>query len=346
MNLKEIAKIAGVSPACISLVRNGRPGVGHETRLNIQKLLYQYGYSYKDYEKESIFFTNDARESAPLTHCIRLLKYRKHAMLVDGNEGFVSSIIEATEAEAQAHGYHVITSTCGPENREEVIGAIAAQPMDGVLVVATEMEQEDFACLKAIRAPLLILDSDFNSAPYSAVTMNNRAIAYTAFQKLYERGHRRIGYLCSSVTTGNFFGRREGYMDALKSVGQDYDERIVFAVRPTVNEAYLDMKNHLTRRSGLPTAFFADNDTIAIGVMKALQESGFRIPQDVSIIGVDDIPFGRIASPPLNTMAISCLAIGQWAVRILIQRINTPSMPEIKMQVGAEYIERQSVRGV
>lgn len=340
MNLKEIASAAGVSQATVSLVRKGKQGVSDPVRQRIQALLTEHGFSYVEHDKQTGL---PVGAPAPeLTRCIRLLTYKKHAMLIDGNDGFVTSIINALDREARRAGYQLLVSVIGPDDQRSELESLAKIPADGALVIATEMMQEEQERLDAFQMPLVILDSDFIRSPYSCVTMNNRELAFAAVRHLIELGHPRIGYLRSAVTTGNFRSRTQGYLEAIHTIGQGEDDRLLFNLRPTLNAAYQDMRRQLQGRADLPSAFFADNDIIAIGAMKALTEIGLRIPHDISIVGVDNIPFGSVANPPLTTMSISCPDIGCWAIRLLLQSIQTPDMPKTKVQIGASLVRRNS----
>ena len=342
MMLKDLARISGVSQACISLVRKGRHGVSDETRARIQQLLTDHGYSYTEYDPQTKQPVGKPAVSAPSTNTIQLLTYKRHAMLVDGNDGFVSAIIDALDLEARQLGYQLLVSVIGPGNNESVMRAAASISSDGMLVIATEMSQYELSIFEAVPLPLVIIDSDFISSPYSCVTMNNRELAFSAVLHLHALGHRHIGYLCSSVPTGNFRSRTQGYHEALDIIGQPYEKQWCYSLRPTLNAAYHDMLAQLREKRPLPTAFFADNDIIAIGAMKALSEVGCKIPSDISVIGVDNIPFGSVSMPPLSTMSISCHEIGSWAVRMLMQAIANPGAPKTKIQIGASLVQRKS----
>ncbi len=340
MNLKDIATMAGVSQACVSLVRKGRAGVSAPVRERIQALLKKHGFSYVEHDKLTGLPAGE--QGAESSRCIRLLTYKKHAMLVDGNDGFVTSIIDSLDHEARLRGYQLLVSVIGPANYQSVLQSAASVPTDGALVVATEMTQQELGIFDSIQTPLVILDSDFIQSPYSCVTMNNHELAFSAVRHLIELGHPEVGYLHSSVPTGNFRGRTQGYQEAIQTIGLRYDERLVYDLRPTMDGAYQDMQAQLKQRRALPSAFFADNDIIAIGAMKAFSERGIQVPQDISVVGVDNIPFGAVSSTPLTTMAISCAEIGRWAVQVLLQTIQTPDMPKTKVQVGATLVERDS----
>ena len=332
-NLKQIAAMANVSQASVSLVRKGRRGVSDAVRTQIQNLLREHGYHYVQY---------DPQTSLQPAHSgtIQLFVYKKHAMLVDGNDGFVTSIIDALNIEARHRGHRLSVSVLGPNDDISSVQAALSTDTDGVLLIATEMSSDELCLFDSIGVPLVIIDSDFISSQFSCVTMNNRELAFFAVQHLLCLGHKQIGYLKSSVPTGNFRSRSQGYEEALTLAGLCIDEQHTYRLRPTLSGAYQDMCEQL--RTSLPTAFFADNDILALGAIKALTEAGYRVPQDVSVIGVDNIPFGSVSAPPLCTMSISCLDIGRWAVALLIQSIAAPDLPKTKIQISASLVRRSS----
>ena len=122
------------------------------------------------------------------------------------------------------------------------------------------------------------------------------------------------------------------------------DEELSFTLSPTMDGAYADMKQHLENGRRLPTAFFADNDMIALGAMKALWECGYRIPDDVSVVGFDDLTYSCIANPPLTTLSVPKQEMGRAAVRRLHDKISAGDNFHMKMQACTEFVERQSVR--
>jgi LacI family transcriptional regulator len=107
--------------------------------------------------------------------------------------------------------------------------------------------------------------------------------------------------------------------------------------------AYMEMDRILQERPELPTAFFADNDIVALGAMKAFQKNGYRIPEDISLIGFDDLPFCIVSTPTLSTIRVFKQEMGQLAVRRLIELIRTDTKTKIKIQICNEFIERDSV---
>ena len=110
--------------------------------------------------------------------------------------------------------------------------------------------------------------------------------------------------------------------------------------------AYRDMKEHLKKGKKMPTAFFADNDMIALGCIKAFRESGYKVPDDISVIGFDDLPFCEISSPRLTTIKVFKYEMGQLAVKRLIELMKSGSKINTKTQVCTEFVERDSVADI
>ena len=157
----------------------------------------------------------------------------------------------------------------------------------------------------------------------------------------------RADYLRSSTGARNLILRDEGFEKALNHLGITRHDKYVFTVDSTFDGAYRDMAQHLSRRRKLPTAFFAVNDITAYGCIKALREKGYRIPDDVSVIGFDDLPTSAIMDPPLTTIRVMNKQIGQTAMRLAMRRIREgDALPITKVTLGCELIIRKSVRRV
>lgn len=128
--------------------------------------------------------------------------------------------------------------------------------------------------------------------------------------------------------------------------GLPVEEKYTLEVGTTMDAAYADMKRYLEEKIKLPTAFMADNDMIALGAMKAMAEYGVRIPEEVSVIGFDDLPFSAISSPPLTTLRVPKQEIGRIATRRLIQMIKERQEAGVKIEVSTQFVERGSVKTI
>lgn len=341
MTLAQLAARLNVSPASVSIVRQGRPGVSDATRRRIQSALKANGYSYLPYAPEQ---SAPAGKHDGSPQYIRLLKYYRSALLTDKNEGFVDAIIDAIDAIARTRNYKLVFSSLSSNEFDQRLPELAEESCIGLLVIATEMEREEIEKLRILRTPVVVLDCDHPALPFSSVTMNNRDLAYAAVARLRSLGE--VGYLCSSIRTGNFKARGNGYREALHDFGLPEREELCFSVTPVLNTACEDMNRLLDAGRRLPPALFADNDVIAIGAMRAMQAHGYRLPQDVNIIGVDNTMLSQICTPTLSSIQISCAALGEQAIQLLLDQIADPSGEQLHIHIGSRLIARESTAGL
>lgn len=329
MTIREIAVLAGVSPAAVSLVLNNKKGVSSETREKIQMVLKEHNYK-----------PNSKKKRAP-SYKIRFIKYSTHGMAVEENQGFIASIIDKIESECRRYSYNLIMLGCDNSNIKETIEMIVHNPLDGVILLGTEFDAANASLFKDIKEPLIVLDHSMEFENVDSLVMDNACIANAAVNYLYSLGHKDIGYFQTSVTLSNFTERYCGYLRALSRLGLETPEPVLLT--PTLKGAYADMKKYLENGKYRPHgAVLAGNDTIAIGAAKAIQEAGYKIPEDISIIGVDDIPFSSMTVPPLTTMRISRSALGMLTVNLLRERIRHPELPPMHTRITGLLVERES----
>jgi LacI family transcriptional regulator len=330
MNLKEIANLANVSPATVSLVLNNREGVGQEKRRHIEKILEDNGYRI------------NSRVETKAKKSIRFIKYKKHALLVDGNPGFVNAIIDAIEKECRRQGFNLIMTAYGENQLDELSHLIEQNPTDGILLLGTELTAEDLGPISHASAPMVIIDNYLPMSDFNCITMNNEEAIFRSVSHLSSLGHPKIGFIANALPSSNCNARRKAFEFAVIQKGYEFDPSLVFTVHPTPDGAYQTIRTMLEEGVRFPSALVANNDSIALGAMKAFKEFKIRIPDDISIVGFDSIPFSTISDPPLTTMEVSCTEMGIWAVRILCDRLQYPFSSVTKVQIGTRLLERNS----
>ena len=210
-----------------------------------------------------------------------------------------------------------------------------------MLLLATEMDLEDLKPFRNISFPILLLDSDFRYEPFSNVSIDNLEAGYLAGKRLIAHGHKRIGFLDSSLDFNNMRDRFAGFEQALSESGLKPFSRV--KLEPTVEGANRDMREYLNAKSELPTAFFAGNDIIAVGVSMALKRAGYKLPRDLSIVGMDDMPMCEVIEPTLSTIRVDKERLGATAVSRLIDMIDGETQV-MRTRLGVSYIERDSIR--
>ncbi len=329
MTVREIAAVAGVSPAAVSLVLNHKKGVSEATRRKVQEVVDAAGYTARP---------RAARED---NRRVMVIKFHTHG-ITEENQGFVAAMIDRIEGECRRNGYDLIMNRCKADEAESTIRELLANPPMGVIMIGTELREEHYPILDLFGTiPLVVLDNDVHYGRADSVVMSNVTIGMDATAYLQELGHREIGYLRFALPIHNCDDRYRGYLAAMEKAGLPVPEPI--SLSPTLNGAYEDMKRMLAEGRYRPRgAVLADNDSLAIGAARAILEAGYRVPEDVSIIGIDDIPYSAVMMPPLTTMRVSRKALGTMAVDLLLERIRHPDWPPMHVKVDGRLVIRGS----
>ena len=336
ISVRKLAQLLGVSPASVSLALNGKPGVSEETREKILAAALQHGL-------KPVSAPAAVRRSSDIT----LAVYRKHGSIC-GDTEFFSAVIEGMNAEACRRGFRLhVTYIYSDAWEDRQLEELRRSGAAGCVLLATEMQQKDIQKFDDFPLPLVVLDSFFPGRCGAYVTIDNFEGARMAVRHLLSRGHRRIGHMASAVPISNFSERKHGLLAALS----EYPEATLqsFPVGTTPEQAYSDMSAHLRRRpfdpALYPTAFFADNDIIAVSCIRAFREWGVRIPEDISVIGFDDVPLSCVTSPRLSTVRVEKETLGRLAITLLRDRMDNPAASApVKLSVGTSLCLRESVR--
>ena len=337
IRVKDIAERAGVSSASVSNVLNDKGGVSEATAKRILEIAAELGYS-------------TPRTIACAKDYVRFVSFKRHGLVVMDTQ-FFAETIQALERQCHQAGFKMVISNIHMEKDAdyfERIRDICQEECAGILLLATEMYPEDIDLFTHTAAPLVVVDSLFRNKQFNCVTMNNEEAGYMATDRLIQMGHTRIEHITSNVQFNNVMYRRKGYESAMADAGLSFDGNSVWHVTPTIDGAYRDMLELMNKRSAeLPTAFFAANDIIAAGCVRALKEKGYSIPNHVSIIGMDDLSICQITSPTLSTIRVLREAIAHIAVHRLLDLMADDDPGAVqKTQVENEYIERQSVKRI
>ena len=337
IRVKDIAERAGVSSASVSNVLNDKGGVSEATAKRILEIAAELGYS-------------TPRTIACAKDYVRFVSFKRHGLVVMDTQ-FFAETIQALERQCHQAGFKMVISNIHIEkdaDYAERIREICLEECAGILLLATEMYPEDIDLFEHTAAPLVVIDSLFRNKKFNCVMMNNEEAGYMATNHLIQMGHTRIEHITSNVRFNNVMYRRKGYESAMEDKGLTFDENSVWHVTPTFDGAYHDMLELINKRkTEMPTAFFAANDIIAAGCVRALREKGYSIPDQVSIIGMDDLSICQITSPTLSTIRVLREAIAHIAVRRLLDLMADDAPGAVqKTQVENEYIERQSVKRI
>ncbi|MDF2614618.1 MAG: transcriptional regulator, LacI family [Clostridia bacterium] len=327
-SIREISKITGFSPATVSNALSGKRGVNKETAEKILQVAKDRGY------------INETK----ITN-IKFVIYKKSGEIISDTP-FFSSLIEGVEMESRASGYKTIICNLDRSSDEfdQLLEQILNDSTSGILLLATELNEEEVRVFEKASSPVVVVDSWYGKLNFDSVLINSTDSVHNAVEYLISKGHHEIGYLRGEFRIKNFSYRAQGYKRALVQKRIPINEDYQVTLRPTMDGAYRDMDKYLKKNPKLPSAFVADNDIIALAAIKALKQHGYRIPQDISIIGFDDLPFCGISSPSLTTIRVFKQDMGRMAVKRLIDKMQNGSAIHTKTEICTEFIQRDSVR--
>ncbi|MEM1484470.1 LacI family DNA-binding transcriptional regulator [Oscillospiraceae bacterium PP1C4] len=329
MTIRDIAKAAGVSPATVSLVLNNKSGVSEERRQVIQRLLTQNGYEKRCHDKSSLN--------------ILFVKYVQYGTIVEHNGDFINRVLDGLQDEADKLRINLTMRNLNSHHFDEIMDCFKTGGYHGSIILGTELDDAFAQKLEHSPIPTVVLDNMVENYELDSVVMDNRGCAFSGVRYLIECGHRKIGFVKSKYDISNFHQRYEGYRSALEKHDIPFEEKYVFEVEPTMHGAYHDMLNALSKGRELPTSFFAGNDSMGAGVVKALKQYSYRVPEQISMIGIDDLPFCSISDPMLTTMAIPKETMGRMAVRRMYEKVLGDSQECIKKLLYPHLVERESV---
>ncbi len=333
--VRQIAEIARVSPATVSLALNNKPGVSPATRARILTIA-------DDLKK-----TNGTQPFTTLNKgSIRFLKIVKHGHIVNrDHDVFIAAYVEGMDKEARKHGYNLEITHITIDQIADFISHLNSSSSKGLIILGTELNAHDILAFESVNVPIVVIDTTYDFIKLDFVDMNNGEALFQIIRYFMEHNHRDIGLIWSEdVQARNFELRRLTFEQAIRHYELPFNPKNIISVDSTFNEAYQGVLQYLKKGFKLPTALFSANDLIASACMKAFKETGIRIPEDVSIIGFDNLPMCEMLDPPLTTMRVSKQQIGEIAMELLVGRVNKGrSAPTLKVSVGGELVIRKSV---
>jgi DNA-binding LacI/PurR family transcriptional regulator len=333
VTLKDVALKAGVSVKTVSNVVNDYPYVTDEIRARVKGVLKELNYQ----PNLSARYLRKGRSG--------ILAYA----IPDLSNVYFSDIGTAVIAAASARSYTVlIDHTMGKRaNERHVIQGLTPHLIDGVILSPFALEPEDLPPWTE-SIPIVLLGDRIYDVPYDHIAFDNVATARLATQHLISLGRRRIAALGVQETdareTETSRLRLRGYTEALLEAGMPLDPRLIVRSIPIFSRYYgAQAMRQLMTLDEPPDAVFCFNDHLALGVMRAVHEAGYRVPDDVAVVGFDDIEDGQYSVPSLTTILPDKVKIGELAVSFLLGRIDgTRTGPPERVEVACHLIVRES----
>ena len=330
MTIRQIAEAFGVAPSTVSVVLNNRPGVRRELRQKIRDALIENGYQIRG-------------EQDAVQRNILFIYYKSTDYLAARKDDTMTSILSGIETVCQEKNFTFTLANATPNTLEHFLQSISPDTHSGVILLGTEYYQEPIPAFFKLSVPLIILDGFFPEYPLNTVNIDNSYGVHQAIQYLLENQHPKIAYIKSTIEFGCLRDRSNCIHTSLSKLGLPREPEYIIPVSQESERIQFEVRAFLERCKHIPSAFIADNDIIAVSAIQALQSMGYRIPEDVSIIGFDDSNICTILTPHLTTVRANFVGMARLATLRLIDMIENPSKDVIKSTVGTILIKRQSV---
>ena len=345
VKLKDVAEAAGVSVSTVSRVINGNRDkpASPDTVEKIWAIVEEIGYVPNKNAKNLVLGEGEAKESLGRIGCIYTSTYDLN------NDPFFSCIGLGIQKELSAQNYHMAYALSAARmDYKELYRYIVNHQAEGIIVLG-RFDAHILAMLKSHFKHMVYAGVNSVDAGFDEVICDGYEGAKSALQHLVDQGHKRIGYVgyVPEMAEGDVLineHRYSAYCDLMTLTNGRVNMEDVLHSNLRTTFAYERMKDYLHGIAGqaMPTAFYCANDATAFGVMKALQEGGYRIPEDVAIVGLDNVEMASFVTPKLSTISIPQRALGARAVKMLIEQIETKRDYPLKVKLPFELIVRES----
>ncbi|MGD1832604.1 MAG: LacI family DNA-binding transcriptional regulator [Sphaerochaetaceae bacterium] len=335
MGIKEIAEIAGVSKTTVSLALNGHKGISLATRRKIIEIAHQQNYR----------VPSDRIVPVPNKGTIIFARLYRHGLLLNSDQNpFIIDYIDGINSVVQQSDYSFEILDYHMENPQLFIETMKKRQPAGIIVLGTELDPSQIEQLNILSSPYIVMDTYFDEIPCDYVNMSNISVVYKIVEYLKDLNHRTIFMVTSSIPSGNILMRERGFIHAAERAALPFDEESLIRVKPGFQGAYEGMKAFLHSGRALPEGLFCYNDVAAFGVIKALKEQGIKVPEDISIVGFDNLPMSIMMEPHLSTVKIPNSQIGRTAAEKLIEKIGQKkeNNPTVTL-ISGQLIKRDSV---
>jgi LacI family transcriptional regulator len=322
--IRDVARHAGVSVATVSKVLNNRYGVAASTHAHVQKVIAELGY-----------------EASLVAQSLRNHQTNVIGILVADLEPFITEVLKGAAEALRGTGFELIIYSAGGRTddlegwEQRYLSRLSGTLIDGAILVTPTIIDVNYG------APIVAIDPHLGTSHIPTIDADNLRGAHLATEHLIDLGHKRIAMLTGRQDLQSSVLRERGYRQAMRKAELDIDEQLV---QP--GEYHLDPSRDSARTMlslpEPPTAIFAANDTSALATVAVAAELGLRIPQDLSVVGFDNIPESALSVPPLTTVEQPIRLMGQQAVEMLIELIRGRTVERTHLTLDTRLVVRAS----
>ncbi|WP_066193287.1 MULTISPECIES: LacI family DNA-binding transcriptional regulator [Gracilibacillus] len=318
--LKDVAREANVSVSTVSYAINGSNLISKGTRDKVLQVANELGYH-------------------PNGNAKNLKKNKSDiiGLFLSGFKGpFFNEMLEGIQNEVERNGYEMVVCASSDMHR-----LLKERYVGGAIILNYHIPDDLLQVLATEKYPFVVLDREIDHPHIEQILLPNKKGINHAIDHLVENGHQRIGFIAGSKESFDGEKRLEGFGEALQRHQLPFDRQDIIRADFTEVSGLLSMKAYLKDRKDYPTAFVSANDEMAMGAIKALQQEGFKVPEDIAMVGFDDIELAKHFQPALSTIRVQQKEWGEISARTLFQMINKEERQQ-PTTIPIELVVRQS----
>jgi LacI family transcriptional regulator len=332
VTIYDVAREAGVSMATVSRVVNNNPNVKPQTRKKVFEAIERLGY----------------RPNAVARGLASKKTTTVGVVIPDISNPIFAEVARGIEDIANMYHYNIIL--CNADKRKEkeirVINTLLEKQVDGLLFMGGIVTDEHLQAFKTSSVPVVLCATADEKKTMPSVDIDHEGAAFDAVSELLREGHRDIAMITGTLQDpANGYARYQGYKRALESAGIPVREEYV-RVGNYRYESGMEAAKYFLGMAKRPTAIFSATDEMAIGAIHAIQDAGLRVPEDISLISIDNIRMASMVRPQLTTVAQPMYDIGAVSMRLLTKLMNKDQVEQSQVVLPHEVIRRSSTRSV
>ena len=328
-NLKAVAEHSKVSIATVSRVINNDPKVSKDTMLKVQASIAALEYKPNRVAQR-------LRSTSKKTKLLGLV-------IPDIQNPFFVDVVRGVEDYAYQNNFAVMIGNFGQDEKKEklYLDILQSENIDGLIVAPIHGKDKGVENLVKKNIPVVCIDRGLTDIDVDVVKVDNEQGAFNAIDHLLSIGHKRIAYISGNFKIPTYIERLAGYKRALNDYGIPFDESLIFA-RDTDYKSGFEIASKILELKERPTAIFSGNNLLTLGALEAIHAKGIKIPEEISIIGFDDMPWSISLNPPLSAVRQPGFDMGRKAAEMLYERILNPNSIKEKVILKTELMLRKS----
>lgn len=329
VTIYDVAREAGVSMATVSRVVNNNPNVKPQTRKKVFEAIERLGY----------------RPNAVARGLASKKTTTVGVVIPDISNAIFAEVARGIEDIANMYHYNIILCNADKKKDKEirVINTLLEKQVDGLLFMGGAVTEEHLQAFKTANVPIVLCATTDEQGTIPSVDIDHEGAAFDAVQALIRSGHTRIAMICGTLQDpANGYARFQGYKRALEAAGLPYDESLV-RIGNYRYESGVDAMKYFLELGDRPTAVFSATDEMAIGAIHCIQDAGLKVPDNISVISVDNSRMASMVRPQLTAVAQPMYDIGAVSMRLLTKLMKKEAVDNARVILPHEIVNRQSV---